>query len=73
MPTPNAVAAGNSLSLDKKILLSRHDVAALLSVSVRTIDYLIASKELPVRRLGRRTLVARSDVERFIKSSHSTT
>ena len=71
MPTANAVSQ-NSLSPDKKILLSRHDVAALLSVSVRTIDYLIASKELPVRRLGRRTLVARSDVERFIKSNHPT-
>ena len=34
-------------------LLTRHDLAAHLKVSVRTIDRLTAAGELPVHRLGK--------------------
>jgi hypothetical protein len=41
-----------------KILVSKRDAAFTLSLSIRTIENLIARKELIARRVGRRTLVA---------------
>lgn len=47
------------------ILLSRKDAAALLGLSLRSIDYLLARGQLVARKLGRRTLIPRSAVEKF--------
>jgi excisionase family DNA binding protein len=47
------------------ILLSRKDTAAILSLSRRTVDELIAKGELRARRVGRRVLVPRVELERF--------
>jgi excisionase family DNA binding protein len=55
-----------------KLLLTRSEAAATLSISVRTLDALLARGELPTRRLGRRRLIARTDLERFIKRDHAT-
>jgi len=41
-------------------------IAQLLGVSERTIRRLIASKELPSRKLGGARLVARADLERLL-------
>jgi excisionase family DNA binding protein len=46
-----------------QILLSKRDAAEALSVSLRTIDYLIASKQLAVTRIGKRVLVSRTALE----------
>jgi excisionase family DNA binding protein len=46
-------------------LLSRSEAAHLVSISVSTIDMLIATGRLRVRRQGRRVLVSQSDVERL--------
>jgi excisionase family DNA binding protein len=55
-----------------KLLLTRSEAAATLSISIRTLDALLARGELPTRRLGRRRLIARTDLERFIKRDHAT-
>lgn len=47
------------------ILLSKREAARTLSISVRTLDNLIATKEVPVRRIGRRVLIARQNLEQF--------
>ena len=47
------------------ILLSKREAARSLSIPVRTLDSLIASDELPARRIGRRVLVARRSLEQF--------
>jgi len=52
------------------ILVSKRDAAALLGVCQRTIDNYIASKELPCRRLGRRTLIPYSAVVAFSRRDH---
>jgi excisionase family DNA binding protein len=39
------------------LLVSKREAAAALSVSIRTIDNLIATNELPARKLRRRTLI----------------
>jgi excisionase family DNA binding protein len=53
-----------------KVLLSRREAAQLLSLSVRTIDHLIKSKEIVVRRVGRRRLIPAIEVERFTRRDH---
>jgi len=57
---------------ETKLLLTRVEAAAALSISVRTLDALLARGELPTRRLGRRRLIARAELERFIKRDHAT-
>jgi excisionase family DNA binding protein len=57
---------------DAPIALSKQEAADLLSVSVRTIDRLIALKELPVRRLGRRVLIPRNAIENLLRHDHPT-
>lgn len=37
---------------DAKILVGREEAAQLLSISVRGIDYLLANRRLPFRKLG---------------------
>jgi excisionase family DNA binding protein len=47
---------------NEKLLVSINDAARMLSVSRRSIEYLIAKKELAVRKIGRRTLVTRASL-----------
>lgn len=54
------------------IALSKQDAARMLGISLRTIDRLIALKELPVRRLGRRVLIPRTSLEHFFRNDHPT-
>lgn len=54
------------------ILVSKREAAALLGVCVRSIDNYIASKELPCRRIGRRTLVPYSGIVAFSRRDHPT-
>ncbi len=48
-----------------KLLVSKRDAAIALGVSIRTVENLIARKHLPKRKLGRRTLIPFSALERF--------
>jgi len=52
---------------DAAILVSKKDAARMLSVSLRTIDNLVKAKRLPVRRIGRRSLVPRSALEQLAR------
>lgn len=53
-----------------KVLLSKKEVAWLLSLSVRSVDYLIVRGELAVRRVGKRVLIHRTELERFARRDH---
>lgn len=55
-----------------KLLVSKREAAELLSVSVRTIENLLARKELQARKVGRRTLLAFAALERFVRRDHPT-
>jgi excisionase family DNA binding protein len=46
-----------------QLLISKQFAASLPSVSLRTIDNLLAAKRLTARKIGRRTLIPRSSVE----------
>jgi excisionase family DNA binding protein len=59
-----------SVRAENKLLLSRQEAAALLSISQRSLDYLIANKNLSVRRIGSRVLIPMRDLQRFACSDH---
>jgi hypothetical protein len=53
-----------------KLLVSRQDAAARLSISQRALDYLIANRVLCTRRIGSRVLIPVRDLERFARADH---
>lgn len=59
-PIPNPEPA-NPASF-RPLLVTKKQAASLLSVSVRTIENLLAQKALPFRKLGKRTLIPYSSV-----------
>ena len=56
----------------ERLLLDKREAAWVIGVSPRTIDALIANRELPVRRIGRRVLVHRNTLEKFAQQNHTT-
>ena len=54
------------------LALSKLEAARMLGVSLRTVDRLIALKQLPVRRLGRRVLIPRNSLQSFLRADHPT-
>ena len=58
--------------MTEPILLDKKKVAALLSISVRSVDNLISRGDLRVRRIGRRCLLERRIVEQFCRRDHKT-
>jgi excisionase family DNA binding protein len=55
------------------MLYGRKEAAATLSLGVRTLDALILSGAIPVVRVGRRVLVAREALLRFVNKEQSRT
>jgi excisionase family DNA binding protein len=51
----------------ERILHSRQDAARLLAISLRKVDDLIQSKQLRVVKIGKRTLIARAELEKFAR------
>lgn len=51
---------------------SKVEAASLLGVSLRTIDNLIAQKEITVRRVGRRVLIPATSLTAFLRVDHCT-
>jgi excisionase family DNA binding protein len=53
-----------------KLLVSQEEAAQLLSISKRSVEYLVATQQLPTRRIGSRALIPTEDVRRFARSDH---
>jgi excisionase family DNA binding protein len=53
------------------ILVPRREAARLLGVSTRTVDYLLAKKELTARRVGRRVLISYKQIQSFGRRDHA--
>lgn len=54
-----------------QILFSVKQAACALGISVRTTQSLISTKALPARRIGRRVLIHRKDLEHFARADHA--
>jgi hypothetical protein len=55
---------------DAKLLVSRGEAAAILSISIRGVDYYIATKQFSTRRVGTRVLIPIEDVRKFARADH---
>ena len=53
-----------------KILVSREEAAQLLSISVRGIDYLLATRRLPFRKIGGRVLISVAELRKYAQGNH---
>ena len=53
-----------------KLLVSQEEAAQLLSISKRSIEYLVATRRLSTRRIGTRALIPIEDVRRFARFDH---
>ena len=54
----------------EKFLFSRKEAAYSLGISVRSLDYLIAGKQLDTRRIGKKVLVTRGSLAAFASANH---
>jgi excisionase family DNA binding protein len=55
-----------------KLLVSLSEAAEAIGVCRRTVDNLIAAKQLPARKIGRRTLIPYSALLAFVRRDHPT-
>lgn len=58
------------LEAQPKLLYSKAEAAKMLSLSLRTIDYLIAAGELMARRVGKRVLLPHNSLLLFTRKDH---
>jgi excisionase family DNA binding protein len=58
--------------MNESLLVSKREAAALLGLSIRTLENLLSLKELPARRIGRRCLIERQALVRFARRDHRT-
>lgn len=54
----------------EKLLYSRRDAAEALSLSIRSVDYLITTGRLPSRRIGSKILIPAGAIRRFAREDH---
>jgi len=59
-----------TVATEDKLLVSREEAAQLLSISQRALDYLVASKRLPTRRIGGRVLIPMADLRKYARYDH---
>jgi excisionase family DNA binding protein len=55
-----------------KLMYTKDECSRLLSVSLRTIENLIANKQLTIRKIGRRVLVPHQVLMQFTRGDHHT-
>jgi excisionase family DNA binding protein len=54
----------------EKFLFNRKEAAFSLGVSIRSIDYMIASGKLDTRQVGSKVLVTRESLRMYAKGHH---
>ena len=55
-----------------RMLYDRKEAARQLSISIRSLDYLIAGKQLDTRRIGKKVLITHASLVRFSQGNHYT-
>jgi hypothetical protein len=64
-PTQRKRPERATIAPEARLLVGRTEAAEMLSISCRALDYLVASKQLNVCRIGAGVLIAVSDLKRF--------
>jgi len=55
---------------ENRLLVGRREPARMLSISERSLDYLLANQQLHARRIGSRVLIAVTELERYARADH---
>jgi hypothetical protein len=55
----------------EKLLYDRKSAAAALSISVRSLDYLLANQMFDTRRVGKKVLITAGSLRKFAAANHS--
>jgi len=63
-------SAYQATQLIRKLLYDRKGAAYTLSVSTRTLDYLIADGAFETRRIGRKVLITAGSLKRYAAANH---
>lgn len=53
-----------------RLLVSQEESAQLLSISKRSLEYLVATRQLSTRRIGSRALIPIEEVRKFARFDH---
>lgn len=54
----------------QRLLHPRKEAAWLVGLSIRSLDYLIANKQLLTRRIGGRILIPHGELVKFARADH---
>jgi excisionase family DNA binding protein len=58
----------NSDGGDTALALTVEETARMMRIGMTKVYALIAAKELPARKIGRRTIILREDLEAYLRS-----
>jgi excisionase family DNA binding protein len=67
---PKKPAARAVMPPEQRLLVDRRNAAQYLSISQRSLDYLLANGELRTRRIGTRVLIPLSELQRYARIDH---
>jgi hypothetical protein len=67
----NAPKSTPSHSPEPRLLYDRKAAATQLSISVRSLDYLIQQQQISTRRIGKKVLIQRTELSRFSRGNHT--
>lgn len=59
-----------TMPIEERLLVDRRNAAQYLSISQRSLDYLLAHGELAMRRIGTRTLIPLAELKKFAGFDH---
>ena len=68
--TINAIQASADPDNSPRLLYDRKQAARQLSISTRSLDYIIAGKGLETRRIGKKVLVTHASLVRYAQGNH---
>ena len=68
--TINTILASTGADDDPRMLYDRKQAARQLSISIRSLDYLIAGKKFDTRRIGKKVLVTHASLKRYAAGNH---
>ena len=58
------------VEVSDRLLVCKREAAALLSISPRALDYLLANEHIAVRRIGSRVLIPMTELQKFSRADH---
>lgn len=56
--------------MESRMLYDRKTAAQQLSISVRSLDYMLASRQFETRRIGKKVLITHASLVRFAQGNH---